>query len=240
MRDFCCPNVELVEEGEVIDTYGGNFTYRDTYICKECNKVFYIDTNYMGEDFIEEDNEDEIEYLLRIHSETDEESTTSINEETVVSSKENKEPIVSFKKTDKDNLLFVGTDLNMNLHYIEIPNIFMPYKKNLEESINLVFNNNSFSNIIHPSFINNMKSRDVLHLFIEKHTLSLFNSIKTESELELIMKNEFKELFDLKENEEFEKLYQKVNKGTCITSYVTKFYKEKLLNYKARLDAIEL
>ena len=64
MRDFCCPNVELVEEGEVIDTYGGNFTYRDTYICKECNKVFYIDTNYMGEDFIEETDEAEIEYII--------------------------------------------------------------------------------------------------------------------------------------------------------------------------------
>lgn len=45
MRDFCCSNIELVKENEVVDTYGSNFTYRDTYICKKCNKVFYIDIN---------------------------------------------------------------------------------------------------------------------------------------------------------------------------------------------------
>lgn len=64
MRDFCCSNIELVKENEVVDTYGGNFTYRDTYVCKECNKVFYIDKNYAGEEFIEEYDEDEIEYII--------------------------------------------------------------------------------------------------------------------------------------------------------------------------------
>ena len=66
MRDFCCSDIELVKENEVVDTYGDNFTYRDTYICKKCNKVFYIDINdyTCKEEFIEETDEAEIEYVI--------------------------------------------------------------------------------------------------------------------------------------------------------------------------------
>ena len=66
MRDFCCSNIELVKENEVVDTYGSNFTYRDTYVCKECNKVFYVDINdyTCNEQLLEETDEAEIEYIM--------------------------------------------------------------------------------------------------------------------------------------------------------------------------------
>lgn len=66
MRDFCCSNIELVKENEVVDTYGDNFTYRDTYVCKECNKVFYVDINdyTCNEQLLEETDEAEIEYIM--------------------------------------------------------------------------------------------------------------------------------------------------------------------------------
>lgn len=68
MIDFCCSNIELVEEGEVVDTYGGNYTYQDTYICKECRRVFYIYTSCIyKERCVEEMDEDNIEYILSLY-----------------------------------------------------------------------------------------------------------------------------------------------------------------------------
>lgn len=65
-NDFCCCDVELVKEDEIINSYEGEFTYRNTYVCRACKKVFYIDREEYSEeeDFIEETNESEIENIL--------------------------------------------------------------------------------------------------------------------------------------------------------------------------------
>ena len=144
-----------------------------------------------------------------------------------------------YANDNKEELLFIGSDSNLNMHYVRIPKIFMPYKENLGNVINSVFFS-SFSNIVPKSFILNMQSRDVLYKFIEKHTRNLFLAISTEEELELLMRKEFKEMFSVEDETEFEKLYKRYNKGASIESYAFKFYKEKLLDYKRRLDEVEL
>lgn len=67
MRDFCCCNVKLISENEIINSYGGNIIYRDTYGCEEHKKVFYIDINdyTCEEEFIEETDETEINSILK-------------------------------------------------------------------------------------------------------------------------------------------------------------------------------
>lgn len=140
----------------------------------------------------------------------------------------------------KDNRLFIGTDLNGASYYIEIPDVFLPYKKSISDSINSVFHN-SFSNIVHPSFIQNMKSRDVLHLFIQKHTLTVFKRITTIEQLELLIKKEFIKQFEIKEDDaEVERLLKRCKKSIFVEAYITSFYKTKLLEYKERLDQVEL
>ena len=74
---------------------------------------------------------------------------------------------------NKKELLFVGSDSNLNMYYVRIPKIFIPYKENLSNAIDLVFSS-SFSNVVQKSFISNMQSRDILYKFIEKHTRNLF------------------------------------------------------------------
>jgi len=63
--EFCCDDVELVIDGEIVDTDGGDYTYRDTYICKTCKKVFY---SYSGcgrfEGIEKETDQEEIDYLF--------------------------------------------------------------------------------------------------------------------------------------------------------------------------------
>ena len=143
------------------------------------------------------------------------------------------------KKQIQENLLFIGSDSELNLYYIEIPEIFIPYKNNLENIIKSTFYN-SFSNIVPRTFLANMKSRDVLHKFIEKHTTNLFSSISTEEELELIIQEECKKIFNITNESDFNKLYKRYDKGNSIEIYAFNLYKEKLLDYKERLDKIEL
>lgn len=73
-------------------------------------------------------------------------------------------------ESKEQELLFVGSDSNLDLHYIEIPRIFVPYKENLGKAIDSVFYS-SFFNVVPKSFISNMQSRDVLHKFIVKNSL---------------------------------------------------------------------
>ena len=65
-------------------------------------------------------------------------------------------------------------------------------------------------------------------------------AITTEEELELLIQKEFKEIFSVEDEREFKKLYERYNKGASIESYAVKFYEEKLLDYKRRLDEVEL
>lgn len=140
----------------------------------------------------------------------------------------------------EDNRLFIGTDLNGTLYYIEMPDIFLSYKKNISDSINSVFYNH-FSDVVHPSFIQNMKSRDVLHLFIQKHTSSFFELTTTEEQLELLIKEEFIKQFEIEEdNIETKSMLEKCNKSVFLQTYLSRFYKTRLLEYKERLDQVEL
>lgn len=140
----------------------------------------------------------------------------------------------------KDKKLFIGTDLKGISYYVEIPDIFLPYKKNIGNSIDLVFYSR-FSNIVHPSFIDNMKSRDVLHLFIQKYTLSFFESITMSEQLEFLLQEEFIKQFEIKEyDEEAKNAFNRCNKSVFIEAYLSRLYKTKLLDYKNRLDKVEL
>ena len=62
----------------------------------------------------------------------------------------------------EDNRLFIGTDLNGTLYYIEMPDIFLLYKKNISDSINSVFYNH-FSDVVHPSFIKKIVEHPILN-----------------------------------------------------------------------------
>jgi len=42
---LCCDDVEVTIEGELVDTYGGNYTYMDTLFCKTHNRKF---VEYLG------------------------------------------------------------------------------------------------------------------------------------------------------------------------------------------------
>lgn len=139
----------------------------------------------------------------------------------------------------KEEMLFIGSDSNSKLYYIKIPEMFIPYKENLNKAIDLAFYS-SFSNIVPKTFISNMKSRDVLHKFIGKHTASLLSTVKTEKELELLIQKEFKKMFNIDDEKSFKRLYKQYDKGSSIEKYAYKFYKRKLLDYKDRLDKVEL
>ena len=86
-----------------------------------------------------------------------------------------------------------------------------------------------------------MKSRDVLHLFIQKHTSSFFELITTEEQLELLIKEEFIKQFEIEEdNIETKSMLEKCNKSVFLQTYLSRFYKTRLLEYKERLDQVEL
>jgi transposase-like protein len=61
---FCCNNVELIIELELVDTYGGDYTYRDTYICKSCKQVFYSYYGSRFEGITRELDEEKVKYIL--------------------------------------------------------------------------------------------------------------------------------------------------------------------------------
>lgn len=86
-----------------------------------------------------------------------------------------------------------------------------------------------------------MKSRDVLHLFIQKHTSSFFELTTTEEQLELLIKEEFIKQFEIEEdNIETKSMFEKCNKSVFLQTYLSRFYKTRLLEYKERLDQVEL
>ena len=141
---------------------------------------------------------------------------------------------------NRDGLLFIGTDSDYNLHYISIPDIFLPYKDALSQAINNTFFN-SFTIIVPPSFIKDMTERDVLHKFIYKHTLAIFNSIETKDELDVLIEKECRKMFDIKKDDDnFKEIYKYYKKEASVVFYASNFYKRKLLEYKARLEAVEL
>lgn len=43
MEDYCCDDVEEIITGELIDTYGGDYTYRDVVACNSCRRVWEIE-----------------------------------------------------------------------------------------------------------------------------------------------------------------------------------------------------
>ena len=51
----------LVDSGEVVDTYGGDYTYRDTYYCPSTDTFWFRDTGAKPEEG--SCNESENEYL---------------------------------------------------------------------------------------------------------------------------------------------------------------------------------
>lgn len=55
--------LELSYESELCDTSGGDFTYRDLYLCQCCGTLFY---HYFGDENYEEeiDNVDDVKYLI--------------------------------------------------------------------------------------------------------------------------------------------------------------------------------
>lgn len=65
-NDFCCCNVELIREDEIVNSFAGECTYRDTYACEECKRVFCIDRDeYTDEEcFMEITNKAEVEAIL--------------------------------------------------------------------------------------------------------------------------------------------------------------------------------
>lgn len=139
-----------------------------------------------------------------------------------------------------DNLMFIGYDANLNAHFVEIPELLREYKGALSDAVINVFYNKHPESTLPKDFIKNMEQRDILHKFIEKHTLSIFRTINTEEELETIIKNQCKKLFDIKEEDDtFKKLYKNYKKSTSIESYFYDYYKERLLDYKARVEAVE-
>lgn len=145
------------------------------------------------------------------------------------------------KKNMKNNLLFIGYDNKSQPYHIEIPDRFVKYKNAIENAINTTFFSSYIdTDIVPKSFLNNMKSRYVLHKFIEKHTLNFFNSIKNDDELEELIKNEFQKLFDIKDEQEFKKIYRHYKKDVSVSYYMINLYKKKLLEYKDRLDKVEL
>ena len=74
-----------------------------------------------------------------------------------------------------------------------------------------------------------MKSRDVLHLFIQKHTSSFFELTTTEEQLEIE-----------EDNIETKSVFERCNKSVFLQTYLSRFYKTRLLEYKERLDQVEL
>ncbi len=72
--EFCCSEFDLicVGEGELADTYGGDYTYKDTFVCKKCRRAFY---RYYGcgrfEGVEEETEKREVESLLSLSDKGD-------------------------------------------------------------------------------------------------------------------------------------------------------------------------
>lgn len=60
--EICCDNAEKVIEGEVCDTYGGDYTFKDVYSCDKCKRAF---VNYDGGRF---NGIKEIEYQENKHN----------------------------------------------------------------------------------------------------------------------------------------------------------------------------
>ena len=67
--EFCCDefDLDLVVENDLCDTYGGDYTSQDIYVCRKCKRVFI---RYYGGRFngIEEIyDQDDIDYYLNLN-----------------------------------------------------------------------------------------------------------------------------------------------------------------------------
>lgn len=137
------------------------------------------------------------------------------------------------------NLVCLGEDLNGKLYVKEVPNVLIDYVSEIQNAINKVFYS-SYQVVVPREFINNMKSRGMLHKFIDKYITKFFDEIPTSKVLEDLVYKECLHIFDIKEvDTTFKKMYKNYNKGTSIESYLGRYFEKALVDYKRRLDEVE-
>lgn len=65
--EFCCEELECIFKDEIVDTYGGDFTYMDLYKCQTHNKFFAVYHGCGRFGGTEEINEEEYNMYYRMH-----------------------------------------------------------------------------------------------------------------------------------------------------------------------------
>lgn len=136
------------------------------------------------------------------------------------------------------NIICLGEDLNGELYLKEVPQILNEYVDEIQRTINKIFYS-GYLLAVPRDFIKDMQNRGILHKFIDKYITVFFDTITTNNELENLLFQECKYIFDIKEDDtNFNIIYKQYDKTNSINSYLSRKFEDALVDYKKRLDEV--